>query len=238
LDLMGKGYADLSKVETFVLDEADQMLDKKTKDDVNKIIAKLPKTRQNILFSATMPSDVVKLTKSILRNPLKIDDKSETSKGADISQQVCFVEEVDKTSVLLDLMKSLSYDSVLIFTRTKKKADKVCKALNIQNIRSKAIHGDKNQSERLKALELFKSKEVKVLVATDVAARGIDIRNISHVINMDIPSVPETYIHRIGRSGRAGMSGTAISFCSTEEKDHLKAVEKLQGKTIAIYKRS
>lgn len=234
LDLMGKGYADLSRVETFVLDEADQMLDVRTKEDVKKIMSELPKVRQNILFSATMPNGVLKFTKSILVNPVKIDYKSKFSKGADIKQQVYFVEEVDKTALLLDLLKSLSYESVLIFTRTKKKADKVCKALNIQNIRSKAIHGDKNQSERSKALALFKNKEIKILVATDVAARGIDIHNISHVINMDIPNVPETFIHRIGRTGRAGISGTAISFCSNEEKDYLKQIEKLQDKSIEI----
>jgi ATP-dependent RNA helicase RhlE len=234
LDLMGKGYADLSRVETFVLDEADQMLDARTKEDVKKIMSELPKVRQNILFSATMPNGVLKLTKSILVNPIKIDDKSEFSKGADIKQQVYFVEEVDKTALLLDLIKSISYESALIFTRTKKKADKVCKALNIQNIRSKAIHSDKNQSERSKALELFKNKEIKILVATDVAARGIDIHNISHVINMDIPSVPETYIHRIGRTGRAGISGTAISFCSNEEKNYLKEIENLQDKSIEV----
>jgi len=236
LDLMGKGYADLSRVEAFVLDEADQMLDVRTIENVKKIISELPKVRQNILFSATMPNGVKKFINSILIDPVKIDDKSEYSKGADIKQQVFFVDETEKTSLLLDLIKSKSYESVLIFTRTKKKADKVCKALNIQNIRSKAIHGDKNQSERLKALELFKNKEIRVLVATDVAARGIDIYNISHVINMDIPNVPETFIHRIGRTGRAGISGTAISFCSNDEKSYLKEIEKLQGKSIEIVK--
>ncbi len=240
LDLIGKEVADLSHVKTFVLDEADQMLDKRTKEDVLKIIAKLPKKRQNVLFSATMPNEVVKLTKSILKNPIQIDDSSNSksgdsqikNQGADIRQKLYYVEEPGKTTLLLELIKTLSYDSVLIFTRTKKKADKVCKALNVENIRSRAIHGDINQSQRLKSLELFKTKEVKVLVATDVAARGIDISNISHVINMDIPSVPETYIHRIGRSGRAGNSGVAISFCSKDEKEYLKAIEKLQGKVI------
>lgn len=236
LDLMGKGYADLSKVEAFVLDEADQMLDVKTIENVKKIISELPKTRQNILFSATMPNGVKKYSNSILIDPVRIDDKTESSKGADIKQQVYYVEETEKTSLLLDLIKSKTYESVLIFTRTKKKADKVSKALNIQNIRSKAIHGDKNQSERIKALDLFKNKEIRVLVATDVAARGIDIYNISHVINMDIPSVPETYVHRIGRTGRAGTSGTAISFCSNDEKNYLKEIEELQGKSIDVVK--
>lgn len=234
LDLMDKGHADLSQVEIFVLDEADQMLDLGTLDDVKKIISKLPASRQNMLFSATMPKEVMKMVNSILRNPVKIDDKSDSPKGADIKQLVYFVEEPDKTALVLELMKSKFYEHVLIFTRTKKKADLVCKALNIQNIRSKSIHSDKNQSERLKALELFKNKEIRVLVATDVAARGIDISDISHVINMDIPNVPETYIHRIGRTGRAGISGTSISFCSQDEKVFLEAIEKLQGKSIEI----
>jgi ATP-dependent RNA helicase RhlE len=234
LDLMDKGHADLSQVEIFVLDEADQMLDLGTLDDVKKILSKLPATRQNMLFSATMPKEVMKMVNSILKNPVKIDDKSDSPKGADIKQLVYFVEEPDKTALVLELMKSKSYEHVLIFTRTKKKADLVCKALNIQNIRSKSIHSDKNQSERLKALELFKNKEIRVLVATDVAARGIDISDISHVINMDIPNVPETYIHRIGRTGRAGISGTSISLCSQDEKVFLEAIEKLQGKSIEI----
>lgn len=234
LDLIGKGYADLRKVEIFVLDEADQMLDVKTLQDVKTIISKLPNVRQNILFSATMPKKVMKIVHSILKNPIEIDDKTISPKGADIMQQVYFVEEPEKTSLLLSLLKDKSYESVLVFTRTKKRADKVCKAINIENIRSKAIHGDKNQSERLKALELFKNKEIKVLVATDVAARGIDISNISYVINMDIPNVPETFIHRIGRTGRAGISGMSISFCSTDEKKSLKKIEELQGKSIEV----
>jgi ATP-dependent RNA helicase RhlE len=234
LDLIGKGYADLSKVEIFVLDEADKMLDVKTLKDIKTIISKLPNVRQNILFSATMPEDVMKIVHSILKNPVEIDDKSTSPMGANIKQQVYFVEEPEKTSLLLFLLENKSYESVLVFTRTKKRADKVCKAINIQNIRAKAIHGDKNQSERLKALELFKNKEIKVLVATDVAARGIDISNISYVINMNIPNVPETFIHRIGRTGRAGISGMAISFCSTEEKNFLKKIEELQGKSIEV----
>jgi ATP-dependent RNA helicase RhlE len=234
LDLIGKGYVDLSKVEIFVLDEADKMLDVKTLQDIKTIISKLPNVRQNILFSATMPEDVMKIVHSILKNPVEIDDKSTSPMGANIKQQVYFVEEPEKTSLLLFLLENKSYESVLVFTRTKKRADKVCKAINIQNIRAKAIHGDKNQSERLKALELFKNKEIKVLVATDVAARGIDISNISYVINMNIPNVPETFIHRIGRTGRAGISGMAISFCSTEEKNFLKKIEELQGKSIEV----
>lgn len=234
LDLMDKGHADLSHVKVFVLDEADQMLDIRTLEDVRKIISKLPKTRQNMLFSATMPKEVLKIAGSILKDPVKTDDVAESPKGADIQQLVYFIEETEKTALLLELITSKTFEHVLVFTRTKKKADVVCKALNIQNIRSKAIHGDKNQSERLKALELFKTKGIRVLVATDVAARGIHITDITHVINMDIPNVPETYIHRIGRTARAGESGTAISFCSREERVCLEAIEKLQGKSLEI----
>lgn len=234
LDLFNQGYVDLNNVEIFVIDEADRMLDLGMIEDVKMIIAKLPKVRQNLLFSATMPKEISKLVDSILRNPVKIDVKNKSSNKKDIKQKVYFVDEPDKTSLLLYLLNDKAYESVLVFARTKMKADKVSKAINIANIRSKAIHGDKNQSERLKALESFKNKEIRVLVATDVAARGIDIEKLSHVVNMDIPNVPETYIHRIGRTGRAGMGGTAISFCSNQETAFLKDIEKLQGKSIEV----
>ncbi|PKM51428.1 MAG: DEAD/DEAH box helicase [Firmicutes bacterium HGW-Firmicutes-7] len=234
LDLLEQGYVDLNNIEVFVLDEADRMLDLGMIRDVKNIISKLPKVRQNLLFSATMPQEVSKLVHSILRNPVKIEVKSKPSNKLQIKQQVYYVDEPDKTSLLLHLLKDKAFESVLVFARTKKKADIVSKAINIENIRSKAIHGDKNQSERQKALERFKNKEIRVLVATDVAARGIDIEKLSHVVNMDIPNVPETYIHRIGRTGRAGMGGTAISFCSNQEIAFLKDVEKLQGKKIEV----
>ncbi|GAU78575.1 DEAD/DEAH box helicase [Fusibacter sp. 3D3] len=237
LDLIEKGVADLSAVALFVLDEADQMLDQKMIQDVKAAISKLPSERQNMLFSATMPNEVMKIVNRLLKNPVKIVDRNESLESADIKQLVYCVEEPDKASLLLELLKGKAYESVLVFTRTKKRADKVSKALNVANIRSKAIHGDKNQSERLMALELFKNKEIKVLVATDVAARGIDIKDISLVVNLDIPNVPETFIHRIGRTGRAGKSGLAISFCSTEEKESLMNIEKLQGKSIEIVAR-
>lgn len=234
LDLIQQGYVNLSSLEMFVLDEADRMLDFGMIDDVKKIITSLPKVRQNLLFSATIPKEVMKLVHVILKNPIQIEIKSEVSNEIEIKQQVYFVEEPDKTGLLLDLLKNQSFESILVFARTKKKADKISKAINVENIRTKAIHGDKNQSERQKALELFKNKEIRILVATDVAARGIDIDKLSHVVNMDIPNVPETYIHRIGRTGRAGMSGTAISFCSNEEVPFLKAIEKLQGKSLQV----
>lgn len=232
LDLIGKGYANLSKVDNFVLDEADQMLDSKTREDVHMIIDKLAIKRQNILLSATMPKGVLKLTNSILLDPVKIDDKDSCDMNistADIEQKVYFVEESEKLDLLLKIIKSLSFELIMIYTRTKKKADQVCKAINIANIRSKAIHGDKSQTERLKSLELFREKKVKVLIATDVAARGIDIKGISYVINMNIPSVAETYIHRIGRTARAGESGVSISLCSNDEKIYLENIEKIQG---------
>jgi ATP-dependent RNA helicase RhlE len=234
LDLIEQGYVDLNSIEMFVLDEADRMLDLGMIQDVKTILSKLPKVRQNMLFSATIPKEISKLVHSILINPVKIQVKSEPSNKLDIKQQVYLVDEPDKTSLLLHLLKDKSFESVLVFVRTKAKADKVCKAINIANIRTKAIHGDKNQSERLKALESFKNKEVRVLVATDIAARGIDIERLSHVVSMNIPNTPETYIHRIGRTGRAGMGGTAISFCSNQEAAFLKDIEKLQDKAIEV----
>ncbi len=234
LELVERGYVDLNSIEMFVLDEADRMLDLGMIQDVKTILSKLPKIRQNMLFSATIPKEFSTLIHSILRNPVKIEVKSTPTNKIDIKQIIYFVDEPDKTSLLLHLLKDKSFESVLVFVRTKKKADKVSKAINIANIRSKAIHGDKNQSERLKALEGFKNKEIRVLVATDVAARGIDIEKLSHVVNMDIPNVPETYIHRIGRTGRAGMGGTAISFCSNQETTFLKEIEKLQGKSMEV----
>jgi len=264
LDLYEQGYVDLSNIETLVLDEADRMLDLGMSKDVKTILSKLPKVRQNLLFSATMPKEVMSLIHSILKNPVRIEVKNTVEKnqgknqginqgknqgknqginqdnkhdkGQETKQLVYYVDEPDKTALLLHLLKDPTYESVLVFTRTKKKADKVAKEINVKHIRAKAIHGDKNQSERIKALESFKKKEVRVLVATDVAARGIDIDKLSHVINMDIPNVPENYIHRIGRTGRAGHSGIAISFCSNLERDFLKAIEKHQGKHLIVEK--
>lgn len=228
LDLMGKGHVNLNNLSVFVLDEADKMLDQRTRDDVKTIESKLPKDRLNILLSATMSNAVKKIGKTFLKDPVLIQDQNDKIKGPPIEQHIEYIEEVDKAAFILELVKDPSYESILIFTRTKKKADKLCKAINISNIRSKAIHGDKSQNERMTSLELFKSGEVKVLVATDLAARGVDIKGISLVINMDIPSVPETFIHRIGRTGRAGRTGQALSLCSEDEKIYLEAIEKLK----------
>jgi ATP-dependent RNA helicase RhlE len=236
LDLHEQGYADLSHIEMLVIDEADRMLDLGMIKDVKHILSKLPKKRQNMLFSATMPTEVMKLVHAILKNPVKIEIHSKPSSKPKIQQKAYIIDEPDKTALLLELLKKEPIESALIFTRTKKKADKVAKAINVENIRAKAIHGDKSQSERIKALDLFKNKEIKVLVATDVAARGIDIDQLSHVINMDIPAVPENYIHRIGRTGRAGKGGIAISFCSPQEIPSFKEIEKLQKSTIEVIK--
>jgi len=232
--LIELGYVDLKNINVFVLDEADMMLDSRMIKDVKTIISKLPKKRQTMLFSATMPKEVSKIANSILIKPVKVEVKKETLDKKEIKQLVYFVEEENKIELLLQLLKDKSFESVLVFVRTRKKADKVAKAINIANIRAKAIHGDRNQAMRQKVLEMFKNKEIRVLVATDVAARGIDIEKLSHVVNMNIPNVPETYIHRIGRTGRAGMDGTAISLCSSDEKEFLKDIEKFQGKEIEV----
>lgn len=234
LDLVNKEVADLSYIQHLVLDEADRMLDLGMKKDVNKIISLLPNRRQNLLFSATIPPEVNKIVNAILRKPERITIKQTKEDQTSITQSVYFVEEPDKTSLLLKLLKENVYESVLVFVRTKKKADKVAKAINLINIRTKAIHGDKNQSERQKNLDLFKSKQAKILVATDVAARGIDIDSVSLVVNMDIPIVAETYIHRIGRTGRAGLTGLSISFCSEAERESLKTIEAIQNKQLDV----
>lgn len=239
MDLDQRGYMDYSKIRTVVLDEADRMLDLGMVKDVNCILDKLPKHRQNLLFSATMPKQVKQLTNRILKDPMRVQVKSKPSKGSKVSQQVYYVDAPEKTALLIDLLKEGSMESVLVFVRTKKQADKVSKAINVANIkgiRAKAIHGDKSQLERQKVMAMFKAKEVQVLVASDVASRGIHIDSLSYVVNMNIPTVPETYIHRIGRTGRAGKGGIAISFCSLQEVDDLKAIEEYQKKSIKVIK--
>lgn len=234
LDLANEGYLDFSDLEFLVLDEADRMLDMGMIQDVKKIISLLPSDRQNMLFSATMPKDIEKLANSLLNNPVKVEVKTKPSTRNEITQWVYFVEQPEKTELLFDLISDDQYDSVLVFTRTKLKADKVAKQINARHIRTKALHGDKNQSERMKALELFKTGEIKVLIATDVAARGIDISEISLVVNMDVPNVAETYVHRIGRTGRAGKKGTAITLCNHQEREFLKRIEELQGYKLKV----
>lgn len=234
LDLMNQKYISLSHVKMFVLDEADRMLDMGFLHDVRKVIAKLPATRQTLLFSATMPKEIVSLVDTLLTNPAKVAVTPVSSTVDTIDQCVYFVDRKDKKSLLIHLLKNESMDSVLVFTRTKHGADKVARDLTKARIPAQAIHGDKSQTARQLALDNFKQRHTRVLVATDIAARGIDVRELSHVVNFDLPNVPETYVHRIGRTGRAGMVGTALSFCDNEEKEYLRDIQKLISRKIPV----
>ncbi|EKY27337.1 DEAD/DEAH box helicase [Clostridium celatum] len=234
LDLVNQRHIDLSNVKYFVLDEADRMLDMGMIHDVKKIISKLPKERQNLLFSATMPKEVTKLVNSILKNPVKVEVQPVSSTAEIISQGVYFVPKKNKKSLLIHLLKDESIKSVIVFSRTKHGANKIAKDLEKAGIQSAAIHGNKSQNQRQLALNNFKEGNIRVLVATDIAARGIDIDELSHVINYDLPDVAETYVHRIGRTGRAGASGVAITFCDEEEKAMFRSIEKIIGKSIPV----
>lgn len=234
LDLVNQKLIDLSKVEHLVLDEADRMLEMGMIEDVKRIISKLPKDRQNMLFSATMPKEVKKIVDSILKNPVKVEVAPVSSTIDTIEQQIYFVAENNKKRLLLDLLKDETIKSVLVFSRTKHGANKITQNLEKAGIEAKAIHGDKSQNARQRALNTFKDGSTRVLVATDIAARGIDVDELSHVINYDLPEMPETYVHRIGRTGRAGRLGIAISFCSEREKNHFNSIEKLIGKRIPV----
>ena len=236
LDLIGQRYVNIHHVEMFVLDEADRMLDMGMIHDVKRIIAQLPTKKQCLLFSATMPNGVSDLINSILTNPVKIEVEATSSTVESIKQEVYYVDGVDKVDLLIHLLKNKEIVSALVFTRTKRRADKVSKALEKEGIKCKAIHGDKSQNSRQAALTSFKNREIRVLVATDVAARGIDVDELSHVINFDLPNISETYVHRIGRTGRAGFGGVAISFCDNEEREFLADIEKLINKKIEIIK--
>lgn len=231
-DLIGQGLVKLDKLEIFVLDEADQMLDMGFVRDVERVIRILPPRRQNLLFSATMPKEIEKLASGILNNPAKVKVDPVTSTVDKINQTVYYVDKKNKPQLLVDLLKTGDIKNALVFTRTKHGADRVVKKLSQSQITALAIHGDKGQQTRQRALQAFKDGRIRVLVATDIAARGIDIAELSHVINYDIPDVPETYIHRIGRTGRAGLDGEAISFCNFDDLDNMKGVEKHIGKTI------
>lgn len=234
LDLIGQKHISLSSLKMLVLDEADRMLDMGFSHDVKKILALLPVTRQTMLFSATMPQEIVRLTNAILKNPVKVEVTPVSSTVDSINQSVYLVGREDKKSLLVQLLNNTNLDSVLIFTRTKRRADKVAGDLVKERIAAQAIHGDKSQGARQLALSNFKAKRIRVLVATDIAARGIDVQELSHVINFDLPDVPETYVHRIGRTGRAGMGGTALSFCDKEEKGLLMDIQKLIAKSIPV----
>ncbi len=231
---MTQGHLTLRDVEIFVLDEADRMLDMGFIHDVKKLLAALPSKKQTLFFSATMSPEIVKLASTILVNPAKVTVTPISSTVDIIAQQIYFVDKKNKTSLLLEILKEKTIKTVLVFTRTKSGANKVVKILAENRISAEAIHGNKAQSARQKALVNFKAGTTRVLVATDIAARGIDIDSLEHVINYEIPNISETYVHRIGRTGRAGASGTAISFCDAEEKAYLRDIEKLIAKKIPV----
>jgi ATP-dependent RNA helicase RhlE len=232
LDLMNQKYVYLDKLDFFVLDEADRMLDMGFVHDVKKVITKIPSQRQSLFFSATMPPAIVELADTILVNPAKVEVTPISSTANTINQVVYFLDKENKKNLLVDLIKDKKIQRVLIFTRTKHGADRVTKDLNTANINAQAIHGNKSQNARQEALKNFKAGKTRALVATDIAARGIDIDDLTHVINYELPNIPESYVHRIGRTGRAGSSGIAIAFCDASEKDYLKDIQKLIGKKI------
>jgi ATP-dependent RNA helicase RhlE len=234
LDLHNQGFISLKHLKIFVLDEADRMLDMGFINDVKKIIALLPKKRQSLFFSATMPADIQELANTILTNPQKVEVAPPATTAETIQQFLFYVGKEAKNDLLLHLVKRQSMKTVLVFTRTKHGADKVVKMLQRNNVKSAAIHGNKSQNARQNALNDFKDGRLKVLVATDIAARGIDVDNLSYVINYEIPNIPETYVHRIGRTGRAGANGTAYSFCAPDEIVYIKDIQKLIGLSIQV----
>jgi len=227
LDLMNQGFISLNTIEYFVLDEADRMLDMGFINDIKKIIATLPAKRQSLFFSATMPDNIVKLSRKILTNPQKIDVSPISSTAETIRQYLYYTNRITKKDLLLHILQDKEIDQALLFSRTKHGADKIARNLKKNRINSAAIHGDKAQNNRQKVLAQFKAGQIRVLVATDIAARGIDIDKLKYVINYDIPNVAETYVHRIGRSGRAGEEGNAISLCEPEENAFIRDIEKL-----------
>ena len=236
LDLQQQGFVDLRSLEVFVLDEADRMLDMGFIHDVKKIIKLIPSKRQTLFFSATMPKEIKTLASTILTNPKQVVVTPVSSTAETIEQELYHVITAQKKDLLLHLLDERKNGSVLVFTRTKHGADKVVKILTKAQVKSAAIHGNKSQNARQNALNNFKNKEIRVLVATDIAARGIDIDELALVINYDIPNIPETYVHRIGRTGRAGASGKAISFCDKEEQAYIRDIQKLIGLQIPVVK--
>ena len=234
LDLISQGFIDLKYLKIFVLDEADRMLDMGFIHDVKRIITKLPVKRQTLFFSATMPPEIQKLANVLLTNPAKVEVTPASSTVDAIEQSLYHVDKKDKSKLLLHLLNDKAIVTALVFTRTKHGADKVVKFLHHAHITAAAIHGNKSQNARQNALSNFKNGKTRVLVATDIAARGIDIDDLSHVINFELPDVPETYVHRIGRTGRAGNTGIAISFCDAEEREELRDIQKLIGKSVPV----
>jgi len=229
LDLMNRGAVNLKDVEVFVLDEADRMLDMGFLPDVRRIVAKLPSKRQTLFFSATMPAEIQALAQSMLRDPVEVAVAPISSPAQRVEQFLYFVDKGNKRSLLAHLLATGDLGRTLVFSRTKHGANRVAEFLHKQGVSAAAIHGNKSQGARTRALDGFKRGDVQVLVATDIAARGIDVDGVRHVINFDLPDVPETYVHRIGRTARAGASGIALSFCDSEERDDLKQIERLLG---------
>ena len=236
LDLQSQGFISLKGLEYFVLDEADRMLDMCLVHALKRVLKLIPEKRQTLLFSATMPPEIEKLANTILTKPRKVEVTPASTTVETIQQSVYFVEKAEKKDLLLHLLKAPDIESVLIFTRTKHGADKITRILNKNGIPAEAIHGNKSQNARQRALTAFKAHTLRVLIATDIAARGIDVDQLSHVINYELPNIPETYVHRIGRTGRAGREGIAISFCESEELPYLKDIQKLIGLQIPVVK--
>ena len=227
LDLCQQGHISLKNLEVFILDEADRMLDMGFIHDVKKVIAMLPKQRQSLFFSATMPKEIQALADTILKNPFKVEVAPPATTAETIQQSIYRCEKTEKKGLLVKIITEQHIDRALVFSRTKHGADRIAKDLNKAGIKAEAIHGNKSQNARQNALKNFKSSQTRMLVATDIAARGIDVDDLTHVINFDIPNVPETYVHRIGRTGRAGASGIAISLCDEEEVDYVRDIQKL-----------
>lgn len=234
LDLVGQRKADLGGVEVLVLDEADRMLDMGFIRDIRKLVAELPAQRQSLLFSATMPDEIAKLAEGLLRNPARVEVARRSTPVERIDQAVYHLAAAEKTAKLAALLSDPDLSKVIVFTRTKHRANRVSEALAKQGIGSHAIHGNKSQGARQRALAAFRTGEARVLVATDIAARGIDVEGISHVINYELPNEPESYVHRIGRTARAGASGAAISFCDPDERAFLRDIERLTGVRLAV----
>ena len=234
LDLMSQGFINLKHIKHFVLDEADRMLDMGFIHDIKRLLPKLPKEKQTLFFSATMPQSIHSLSRSILSNPIKVEVAPVSSVIDTIDQFIYFVEKKEKNNLLLNILKEDKKQSVLVFSRTKHGADKIARVLSKAGIGSGAIHGNKSQNTRQRTLSNFKSRKTRVLIATDIAARGIDIDNLELVVNYDLPDVPETYVHRIGRTGRAGNSGKALSFCTPDERVMLRSIQKLTGKRLPV----
>ena len=236
LDLIQQGHVSLRDVKHFVLDEADRMLDMGFVQDVKRIITRLPSKRQTLFFSATMPGEIRQLAAMLLNNPVKVEVTPPATTVDLIQQSVYYTEKHNKQSLLIHLLQDHSIETALVFTQMKHAADKLARTLNNSGIRTEAIHGNKAQAARQKALENFKNRRTRVLVATDIAARGIDIDELTHVINYELPNIPETYVHRIGRTGRAGAKGVAVSFCDWSEKIFLSDIQKLTRKQIPVVK--